>query len=213
MSDTPGDAWKEDIWEEAANPKPWYLRIHWFVWAAIAPLVIMQAYKVLIGDGARITIIGSGALVHATDAGAPEGTYYAQQASAGMSLAETEAAIRERISEYPDLFVFGFDAAVLGDSPAERAAAHATLGELVEATENAFGVPIVAGFSSATGPVELPEDTLRYLRTALCPGGTYRVCVELHDKGPEEIDAALAAAVRDGMERRDALHASTQVGR
>ncbi len=178
---------------------PWWKRIPLIVWALVLPALLVGAHRLILGSGRRIPIVGAGALAQLHEADAPEVARYALDVRAHEAPEQTRARIEAEISEWPDILVFGFDEVALQD-PAQ---AQRDLAELAQAVENAAGVPVVVGFVGAD------EDFTRWFRERLCTGGRYRVCVE----PGSDVAAAVAAGVRDGIARHDALRATTQVGR
>lgn len=190
-------------------------RVPWIVWALLAPLVILGAYRLVVGGGRRVPIVGSGRIAELRETDAPEIARYVLEVREGESLDATRTRVEAAISEYPDLLVFELDARALQE---DAARAKATLAELTVQTERAFGVPVVIGFAAPPGA----SDALRaevaearaWFRAELCAQGRYRVCIEIPDGASRaEVVEVVAAGVRDGLARLDALHASTQVGR
>ncbi len=168
-------------------------RVPWIVWALLAPLVLLGAYRLVVGPGRRVEVVGSGVLASLRAEDAPEGSRYVLEVEAHETGAETERRVREVISTWPDVIVIAFDAsAVDADQTAARFRA------LAEAAENATAVPVLVGF----------EASERWFET-LCDGPSRRLCVE---PGTDPA-GAIAAGVEEAWERQRALQASTQVGR
>ena len=200
--------------DDATGP-PWWKR-YWLVGALIAPLLIMGAWELLTGGGKGVPVVGAGALSVLRAEDAPEGARYQLRLRAHEEVAGTRARIEEAVTEWPDVLVFGFDGSALG-SEADEEAMRAAYGALAAQVENAAGVPVIVGPTATTGAPERPavERVAGWLRDGLCVQGRYRVCVDLapHGADPRALREAVAAGVRDGFARHDALQASTQVGR
>ncbi|MCB9635302.1 MAG: hypothetical protein H6721_24545 [Sandaracinus sp.] len=185
------------------------------MWALLAPLVIMAGYRIIVGGGTRVPIVGAGPLGQLREEDAPEVARYVLGVRQRESLEATRARIESAISEYPDLLVIGLDPETL---LLDEASARATLAELATRTERAFGVPVVVGFSAPSGASEplraAVGRTRAWFRGELCARGRYRICVEVPDGATRgQVVEVIASGVRDGLARLDALHASTQVGR
>lgn len=197
------------------SERAWWKRVPWIVWALLAPLVIMLAYRTIVGPGKRVPIVGAGRLAELRETDAPEVARYALEVAEREPLAATRARIEAAISDYPDVLVFGLDARAL---EADASLARATLLDLTVRTERAFGVPVVVGFApprdASPALLERAAHARTWFRAELCAAGRYRVCVEIPDGASrDEVATVIAAGVRDGLARRDALNASTQVSR
>lgn len=180
-----------------AEPKPFYRRVPWIVWALLAPLLIMGGWRLWTGGGVRIHVVGSGVLTELGEQDAPEGTFYDLEVVADEPVEDTRARVETLIASWPDVFVFALDESV----PDEDALA--TYEALATAAENATAVPVIVG---------RPEEPEAF-RNELCArgpeGARLRVCVEPGD----DVAGAVAGGVREGRARHDALRLSTQVGR
>lgn len=181
------------------NSPPWWRRVPLVVWALVLPALLVGAHRLILGGGRRIPIVGAGVLAQLREQDAPDVARYALDVRAHEPPAQTRARIEAEISEWPDILVFGFDEVALQDPTRAKR----DLQELAQAVENAAGVPVVVGFVGADGEFS------RWFRERLCTAGRYRVCVE----PGSDVAAAVAAGVRDGIARHDALRATTQVRR
>ena len=78
-------------------------RVPWVVWALLAPLVIMAGYRIIVGGGTRVPIVGAGPLGQLREEDAPEVARYVlgvrQRESLEATRARIESATGER-SEY-----------------------------------------------------------------------------------------------------------------
>ncbi|MFK8000381.1 MAG: hypothetical protein AB8H86_12335 [Polyangiales bacterium] len=166
-------------------------RVHWMVYALLAPLVLMGLYRLIVGGGRRVEVIGSGVLTLLEETDAPEGTRYALSVRAHESLSATESRALEAVSRWPDVLVIGFS-----ESALEEPEARSVLERVAMAAENATAVPVLVGF-------EAPWFS------ALCNVSALRLCVE---PGSDPA-AAIAAGVEEAWQRHRRLEASTQTGR
>ncbi len=180
-----------------ADAKPFYRRVPWIVWALLAPLLIMGAWRLWTGGGDRVHVVGSGVLTELSEDDAPAGTFYDLAVVPDEPLEETRTRVEAQIASWPDVFVFALDESVPDED------AMATYEALATAAENATAVPVIVG-----RPTE-PEA----FRTELCAHGPdgprLRVCVEPGG----DVASAVAGGVREGRARHQALRATTQVGR
>ena len=172
---------------------PLWKRVPWIVYALAAPLAIMGIYRLVVGPGRAVPLVGSGVLAQIQPDHAPEGSRYVLQVVQNESATETERRVREALSHWPDVLVFGFAESVQSDPEAP-----AIFERLAHAAENATSVPVVVGF--ATTPPWFDE---------LCDQSSLRLCVEPGD----DPQAAVAAAIDEAWQRHRRLEASTQVGR
>ncbi len=175
------------------SKRPFYKRIHWMVYALVAPLLLQGAYRLWVGPGQRVELVGSGVIADLAEGDAPEGSRYVLESVSGESLDETTTRVRALIATWPDLFVFAFDAATRDDPRLEG-----TMDALLTEAENAASVPIVVGF----------EDSPPWF-DSLCDRSARRLCVE---PGANPA-AAVGAAVQEGWQRHRDFEATTQVGR
>lgn len=163
------------------------------VYALLAPLVLMGLYRVIVGGGRRVELVGSGALTLLEETDAPEGTRYDLSVRADEGLHETEARVLDAVSRWPDVLVIGFSESVLEDPDARS-----VLERVAVAAENATAVPVLVGFES-----DVPWFS------ALCDVSALRLCVE---PGSDPA-AAISAGIEEAWQRHRRLEASTQTGR
>lgn len=168
-------------------------RVHWMVYALLAPLVLMGLYRFVVGGGRRVEVVGSGALVALAETDAPEGTRYDLSVVPSEALHETEARVLEAVSRWPDVLVIGFS-----ESALENSDARSVMESVAIAAENAMAVPVLVGFE---------QDVVWF--TSLCDVSALRLCVEPGD----DPAAAIAAGVEEAWQRHRRLEASTQTGR
>lgn len=153
----------------------------------------MGLYRLIVGGGRRVEVVGSGALTVLEETDAPEGTRYDLAVQTGETLHETEARVLEAVSRWPDVLVIGFS-----ESALEEADARMVIEEVAVAAENATAVPVLVGF----------EQDLPWFRS-LCDVSALRLCIE---PGADPA-AAIAAGVEEAWQRHRRLEASTQTGR
>ena len=201
----------------------WLSRVPWMVWALLAPAVIIAVVQWQRPQGDRVMVVGAGLvhLLHAQERApghAPPGTFYDLDTRTHEPLAATEQRVQAVLSGWPNVIVFGIDAAELTDSAAEQQAQQ-VLTRLTAGAENATAVPVVLSPAPAAGDgAAIGEASARvgaWFRAELCQQPGLRLCVDLmpHASAPTAVRAAVAAAVRRAIERHAALRATTQVGR
>jgi hypothetical protein len=189
-------------------------KVPWIVWALIAPAVILGTCKLWSGPGRPVHVVGAGPIHHVRAQDAPKGARYELAHRTRESLQSSRRRIGRAIGNWPDVLVFGLDAQVLENAGPE--ATRAALEELTTQAENATAVPVVAGFVVPEGASdELAhhvKETNAWWRRELCRKDGLRLCVALqpHAGDPQAIRKAVAAAVRDALERHAVLRASTQ---
>ncbi|MFT5353156.1 MAG: hypothetical protein ACI9KE_000354 [Polyangiales bacterium] len=163
------------------------------VYALVAPLVLMGLYRLIVGGGRRVEVVGSGALTVLEETDAPEGTRYDLAVQTGETLHETEARVLEAVSRWPDVLVIGFS-----ESALEEPDARSVIEGVALAAENATAVPVLVGFE---------EDVPWF--ASICDVSALRLCIE---PGADPA-AAIAAGVEEAWQRHRRLEASTQTGR
>lgn len=163
------------------------------VYALLAPLVLMGLYRLIVGGGRRVEVVGSGALTLLEETDAPEGTRYDLSVQADEGLHATERRALEAVSRWPDVLVIGFSERAL-----EEPDARLVVEGVAVAAENATAVPVLVGFNA-----DVPW------LSALCDVSALRLCVET---GADPA-GAVAAGVEEAWQRHRRLEASTQTGR
>lgn len=163
------------------------------VWALLAPLLIMGLYRLVVGGGRRVEVIGSGVLTSLQETDAPEGTRYDLAVRRDEALHETERRVLEAVSRWPDILVIAFS-----ESALEEAEVRTVMERVVVAAENATAVPVLVGFQG-----DAPWFS------SLCDVSALRLCIEPGSDAP----AAIAAGVEEAWQRHRRLEASTQTGR
>ena len=193
-------------------------RIPWWIWALLAPAVILQGMKFLTGGAPPVFVVGAGAVSVVRAQDAPEGVRYRLDLRAHERPEQTATRAEETLGHWPNVIVLALDAQGI-DSETEAQRACVTLEQLARHAENATAVPVVLSFvaqdtasSDATSAVESAN---RCWRERICARGGRRLCLDLASSAssPESIREALRAAVLDARERHEAWRASTQVGR
>ncbi len=166
----------------------------WLVFALLTPGVIIGTCKLITGGTKRLPVVGGGAVTALLPEDAPDGFRFVIDTRG--SLAEAEQSVREAVTTWPDVLVFGLPAGA--DEDLQR-----LYFALTVAVENAAAVPVVVGPSRASGMHVWWRDTL-------CQEPGPRICVESEQ---DDLRGAIRAAIMVARDRHDAMRAATQVGR
>lgn len=193
-------------------------KVPWLVWAFIAPVFLWLPCQLMHGEGRRVPVVGAGPIHALVAEDAPEGGYFELEAVPSERLEASQARVHEAITLWPDVVVFGFDAAVVDGGEAPEAATYGALVALATAAENATAVPIVVYLAAEAGADEAriaAVDRVDAQLASFCALDGLRLCFDPrpHVADPGALRRALAAAVAEGLERHRQLRLSTQVGR
>lgn len=170
-------------------------RVPWWVWALLAPTLVVVGLRLAGGQRETIAIVGSGPVSYIVETDAPEGVRYELNVTSSETLDATEARVRESMRSWPSILVVGVDPEVWIEEPDET---HQLLERVAEQVESAATVIVMMG----------PADDL-WFRSEFCQRGSLRICVE----NPAERDRtaeALAVSIAAARERHRQLRASTQ---
>lgn len=193
-------------------------RVPWLGWAIITPALIIGLVQLQTGGGVRVPLVVAGVGSAVGDGDHPEGAYYTRDVVPHEAFAETAARVEEHIREYPKMMVIGLDGDALEDTDASEREAMAVMMTLAGHAENATTVPILLSITPArptTGG--LRERVVRlhgWWRRELCPGGRYRVCVDLapHAEDPAAVREAVRSGMIQGLDALGRYRAMTQGG-
>lgn len=193
-------------------------RVPWLVWAFITPVFFWLPCQLMNGGGRRVPVVGAGPIHLLVAEDAPDGGFFDLEAVPREGLDESRARVEAAVSLWPDVMVFGFDAAVVDGGEPQEVAAYEAFVALATAAENATAVPVVVYLAAAPDADEARVAAVARVDERLagfCALDGLRLCFDArpHVADPAALRRALAAAVAEGLERHRQLRLSTQVGR